>query len=130
MTTDDKRVYIVTEGSYSDYRIVSVWTTHEEAEKHLPKNQWGEAVGIEEWLLNENEQREVVEYSAFMAPDLDEPSVSGPNPTNNPGIGSAEKRGSRYGDGWHAWGYGPTPEHAIKSASDALAKARAEENGL
>lgn len=131
MTSEDKRVYIITEGSYSDYRISSVWTTREEAEKHLPTSSYGEDVSIEEWLLNEREPREVVEYSAFLAPNLDEPRMAGPYRTNSPQRGSAEKdRRGIYGEGWYAWGYGPTPEHAIKSASDALAKARAEENGL
>ena len=61
MSEDNRRiVYVVTEGSYSDYGIVSIWANKEDAEKVVAARGsypcMGERVNkacIEEWPLNQ-----------------------------------------------------------------------------
>jgi hypothetical protein len=125
------RVFIVTSGEYSDYGIESVWTTREAAEQHA--GTWG---SVEEWLLNTTAERSELFWRAWIDPITGEVRVSD-KPTEYAEIPRAEARKNQRSwgfvpppIGWLAWGYGTTPEHARKSLSDALAKAKAAEAGL
>jgi len=45
-----KTVYVVTQGDYSDYHIVAIYSTEEEAEKH-PQGKY-DSNNIEEWQMD------------------------------------------------------------------------------
>ncbi|MEV7827485.1 hypothetical protein [Microbacterium enclense] len=126
------RVFIVTSGEYSSYGISSVWSTREAAEKAAAG--WGE---VEEWLLNTTHDREIVEWRAWID-QRDESIRVSDRPVHTNSIGHTHVGRTRplppiYGGSsprtakWAGEGYGPTPEHARKALSDALAKAMAEE---
>lgn len=61
-------IYIVTEGMYSDYGIVAVFTEREPAERfvrmHNAQSSWGDA-DIEEWEGYSEMPPSCVEYQAF-----------------------------------------------------------------
>ena len=127
-----KTVFIVTQGSYSDYSIVSVWDTLEEAQKHAPATTpYGDASDIEEWVLNGQEERTVTQWRAHLDPHtedivVDEKATETAHPYHTevrPHPAMADLR-------WYGSGYGPTPEHARKSLADALAQAKSEREGL
>lgn len=127
-----KTVFIVTQGSYSDYKIVSVWDTLEEAQKHAPATTiYGDEADIEEWVLNRDEEKTVIQWRASIDPRTGN-IVVGNKPSQTSRIDHPEVRRNwgLQGVNWYGWGYGPTPEHARKSLADALAKAKAEHNKL
>ena len=78
-----KKVYIVTEGSYSDYHIRAVFSTLELAQEYLDtinKNtfakygkypRWGKIRSYEEWLKEDYDIARVEEYDLYdMVPAL------------------------------------------------------------
>lgn len=130
------RVFIVTSGSYSDYSIDSVWTTREAAEKAA-----GDYGTVEEWLLNEREERTIVLWESTIDPKggivvADKPfEVSGEVPTTKVWVPWSHRG---FSHGTHVieekpplgHGYGISPEHARKSLADALAKFKADRAGV
>lgn len=125
------RVFIVTTGEYSDYRINSVWTTREAAERKFAKNGDGE---IEEFILDNEGDRDVVLFRANLNTDREDHEIVVEDTaivfvSDVPQTYVAYSRGSLYGHGpfWYGTGYGVSPEHARKNLADALAKAKAEQ---
>ncbi len=124
---DMSSVYIVTSGEYSSYGISSVWSTREAAEEAA--RGYGT---VEEWLLDTDIDRGVVQWHAWVVPATGEIRVGDrAETTNNPSPTEVTAPGYRYSYGerttvWTGHGYGPSPEHARKSLSDAIAKAKAE----
>lgn len=53
----EKKIYIVTEGEYSDYHICAVFSTREKAEEYVQSH--GTDYGIEEYDLDEDVERGV-----------------------------------------------------------------------
>lgn len=117
------RAFFVTSGEYSDYRIHSIWTTREAAEAA-----GGEYDTVEEWIVNTTTERTITQWHAWLTTTgeirVGERAVE----TNQPGTTRVTpflRRGA-FQD-WEGHGFGPSPEHARKSLSDALAKAKAEQ---
>lgn len=119
MTDAPDIVYIVTSGEYSDYGIDSVWTTREAAEEAASTDR---DARVEEWAVDTTETRTFLEWRARVTPGADVRVDDRPMQTNY----HSRPEAYRASNGWYGWGYGPTPEHARKSLSDALAKAKAE----
>lgn len=131
------RVYLVTSGEYSDYGVESVWTTREAAEASLHGRDEYDHARVEEYLLNTTQERSIIEWRAWIDPRNGGIRVAErATETNAPGSTEVRRRtarsytrpwGSREKQSeWEGNGYGPTPERARKSLSDALAKAKAE----
>lgn len=116
-------VYVVTSGEYSDYSIDAIFKTRELAEGYisLKGNSYPGHWSIEEHTLNAAPAK--TEYEALVN----------------------FKTGEQYSDTRHVvaneritynlgasiiYGYGKTPEHALKAARDNRAKLMAEKEGI
>lgn len=49
-----KKIYIVTEGSYSDYHIEACFSTKEKAREYIKRGQFWEEPDIEEWTIDDS----------------------------------------------------------------------------
>lgn len=123
--------YLVTSGQYSDYHVESVWTTREAAEKQLVnRTDDYDEPRIEEYILNGSPVPAPVQWRARIG--VDGTIYAEDRPMNTQvvehtevwKVGQYMRGGQR--NGWSGYGYGPSPEHAVKSLSDALAKAQAQ----
>lgn len=120
-----------TTGEYTDDRFTTsrARTTCEGCQAKMT----GQSHDVEEWLVNTTAERTITQWHAWLTLDRGEICVSTrATETNQPGI--TKVRVFRRRDDsvyWEGHGFGPSPEHARKALSDALAKAKAEllENG-
>ena len=116
---EGREVYIVTDGSYSDYRIIAVFATREEA-KRLTAIDGG---NIETWRLSEKAD-DLVWWYAFVREDgtiQDSPHRSvGNDPP------AAQVLTKNFSGGVLFRGLGRDPEGALKSARDLLTRWQAE----
>jgi len=126
--TQNAVVFIVTSGEYSDYCISSVWANQLDADHEAARLRADGhyAVEVEEWQLNDSESSPVLQWQAYLTARGE--IVVRDSPWEVQQV--AHTTVQRDGRGWRGWGYGPSPEHARKSLSDALAKAKAAESGL
>jgi hypothetical protein len=130
---DNMNVFIVTEGKYSDYEIVAVFSTREKAEEFLSANKYGQIEvfdidpefwappdGMELWsLVMEKDGR--VEYiqTRFNSPFNNSYAtkyklVDAGRRSHKPGSGRV------YSLKWEGWA--KSEEHAIKAANEVRAQ--------
>ena len=116
-------MYVVTDGSYSDYHIIAVFATREEA-RRLTAIDGGR---IETWPLSEKAES-LVWWYAFVGEDgtaHDSPSRSIGNDPPQPQVLTKNFTG-----GVLFRGLGRDPEGALKSARDVLTRWQAEKESI
>lgn len=122
-----KKVWLVTEGSYSDYRILAVYDN--EADANKLENARGYEAGVEEWEVNSLPTRLFTEWKIYFDADFNHYKTSGcPGQLyHSPQL----TKGGRFS----AFPYWVLVCHddkrtAEKIAYDTIAKFRAEKEGL
>jgi hypothetical protein len=144
MTNGDK-VYIVTEGEYSDYHIIAVFATREEAEK-LVKFLNTDAE-IEEYTLgvrfdlntnrklfkvivwyDRSAKSSIYTFSCYKV--IENPYFTVDYVHDEPTITSTSRKWDGNSIGYHVSLLADDEDHAVKIAIDAVAKYRAQEEGL
>jgi hypothetical protein len=132
------KVYVVTSGSYSDYHIVAVFSTREQAEEFAATyNRSYDSNQVEEFVLNEV-ARDAIRFVAYAHPtrlseDADiefhyEHMATSQEELDEPG-GVADRRDAP-SPNIVVHGYGRSPEAARKSALDNWYRWKAEKAGV
>jgi hypothetical protein len=122
-------VYIVTTGSYSDYTISSVWDNRADADREAAKFK-GEGY-VEEYVLNSSEKPHPPLWMAkyrngiITVPDRATAATDAGDIATEVWKSAIEGKPAILA---HAWGI--SPEIARKNVADAVAKWRAEHDGL
>lgn len=125
----ENKVYVVTSGEYSDYRIEGIFSSHEKAEEYINHSMNSNLNGIDEWVLDEKkpDKGEKI-FEVTSAFDKIGFHVSGREywPIEYKDL-------MQYYNGWYGgcnirfYIYTDTRERAIKIASERLRQVKAEE---
>jgi hypothetical protein len=131
-----KQVYIVTSGSYSDYGIVSVWSTKEAAEKVAKAmTRKNDDADVEEWTLHEpDDATEMISRRIFLvrisqAGEVVLTHEYGPYYTLDAVDETVRKNGNVEWD-WIVDVRADNEEHACRIAFDRIAQHKAVEAGI
>ena len=108
------KVYIVTEGEYSDYAICGVFTTREAADQAIKLGEFRYAE-VEVWTLNETADSPV-QYHAGVLLDGTVKFVHDIGPRYDLDGVYYEPRAVKTTEGLYFYGYGKTAEHARRAA--------------
>lgn len=118
-------VYVITEGSYSDYGIVSMWMNKEDAEKVCAARK-DECAMVEEWPLNESVDITLRMYEVWQYADRDLNVIEH-------GVGTEHVQGSvsSYPNGcYQVCVAATTITRARKIASDLITQKKARDAGI
>lgn len=132
--SDTRRiVYIVAEGEYSDYGIVSIWENKEDAEKVVAARGGHKVIGemisnahIEEWPLNEQKDLALRAYQVWLF-------SSGDVEVKDQGFGTGQREYGQAEGGIGAYVVevtGPNPEHARKVGLNLITQKKAQDAGI
>lgn len=130
-------VYVVTSGSYSDYGIDAIFSTKELAETYVSRmdnNSSYSGYNIEEWPIDAGLPR--LFYGVRLAREFDQENkklteeaiLSEMRPEHR--VERPKTNVYLRGDSWEGIAWGSSYDVARKSLWDALAKAKAEKEGL
>lgn len=112
-------LYVVTSGEYSDYKIESIFSTKEKAEKFcslFPEDNF-QKHDIEEWTLDEYSNKDKKEFSVSMRIDGHVDHIFQINP------GDIDKESYFFsGDLLHSYCYADDTQHAIKITNERRVK--------
>lgn len=115
------KIYIITQGCYSDYHICNVTTDYEKAKRYKEaySDNWGGEACIEVYEDGENGKDN---YCWAYNPVSNTAEISHYN--------KKEIMKNREGKICRIYIYAPDEKHAIKKAQDMIAKYKAEQAGL
>ncbi len=131
-------IYAVSRGCYSDYSILAVFSTRKQAEKYMAwqngpergegEYEYSDESGIEEWELD----IPFTPTGRYLYRDVVDPSKSrskpwGPywQPGEDPTRLAEVQWPGTFDKGTYVTGYGPTKEHARRSAAELVRAIRA-----
>lgn len=122
--------YIVTAGSYSEYRICSVWDNAEDAEREAAKYGTGyDSALVQEYILNSTASPHPPLWKAKLSENGDIKVDDRAFPAVEAGDIRSEVWPKRNG-GLTGYAYGVSPDIARKSLQDAMAKHKAQRDKL
>lgn len=129
-------VWVVTTGTYSDYRIKRIFSTKELAERYVATID-NPDVDVEGWDLDESFDPDSVYWEIVFVEDTGRVWAAHRYEEGVPDgrtVNDFQRTSSKYYDGrgfrWAGVVQARTKEHAIKIASERLVMALARENGM
>jgi hypothetical protein len=120
----NKKVYLVTSGSYSDYGVDAVFSNRETAQKFIDKfpDSYGDKREIEEWELDPFEYEIREGYDCYFLRMSKDGTCTEINMDNNRSVTLRETSGfDRHGDMWSIV-LAKDEKHAIKITNERRAQ--------
>lgn len=122
------KVFLVSSGDYSDYRIVAVFSTEAKAEEYIrvrnELEQWSCNEGPDEWEVDSIQVKEEYFVEVYLRPDNDASSISEAD-TKSPKVEKLWEDCHRV-----TTRFCGSREKTIKSARDMVTKFQAQEAGI